>query len=186
MLCNRTVSAALILSFVALAPQGAAAKTARQVDFRSADTPPTPLQLKRAEVQENPLGRPGDELTGFLRIPDGDGPFPAAVLLHGCEGVKAFQQEWAAHLTAQGYVTLLVDSFSARGQSDRICDEVSTEKRSKLVSGRVLDAFGALDYLAKQPFVAAASAQFTAENRSMNLGGELHAPLMLLLPDRND
>lgn len=154
MLCNRTLSAVLMLSLVPLLSQAAAAKTYRQVDFRSADTPPTPLQLKRAEVQDGLLGRPGDTLTGFLRVPDGDGPFPAAILLHGCEGIKAFQQDWAAYLTAQGYVTLLVDSFSARGQTAPICDKVSTEKRSKLVSGRVFDAFGALDYLAEQPFVA--------------------------------
>jgi Polyketide cyclase / dehydrase and lipid transport len=53
-------------------------------------------------------------LRGYLRRPDGAGPFPAIVLLHGCNGFpEQLDQNWGVKITAWGYVTLTVDS--ARG-----------------------------------------------------------------------
>jgi hypothetical protein len=57
-------------------------------------------------------------LTGKLKKPKGDGPFPAVVLLHGSGGVNASRDaDWAKRLTDWGYVTLQVDSFGPRGVS---------------------------------------------------------------------
>jgi dienelactone hydrolase len=58
-----------------------------------------------------PLLRPHD--TVFR--PDGLGPFPAVVLLHGCLGVRAKDTRWAEALRAEGYVALVVDSMTGRG-----------------------------------------------------------------------
>src|SRR2546428_838236 len=47
--------------------------------------------------------------------PGGSGPFPAVVLLHGCEGVSENSRRWAQWLTEQGYVAVVVDSWTPRG-----------------------------------------------------------------------
>ena len=72
--------------------------------------------------------------------------------LHGCGGLpKAFKEGadkglWSERLAAWGYVVLAVDSFTPRG-IDNSCAGESVP--------RVADAYGALAYLARQPFVDA-------------------------------
>ena len=70
---------------------------------------------------------PDATLTSWLAKPDGDGPFPAVVLMHGCGGLERntpHQTVWrglsrhAAFLNNNGYVTLIVDSFGSRGITD--------------------------------------------------------------------
>ena len=56
--------------------------------------------------------------------PDGDGPFPAVVLLHSCIGVTRSARhlrDWAGRLTALGYLVAIPDSFSTRGHPDGLC-----------------------------------------------------------------
>ena len=54
---------------------------------------------------------PGDRIQGDLAKPDGAGPFPAVVGLHGCAGMHdTTRQRLADELVAWGYVILLVDS----------------------------------------------------------------------------
>src|ERR1700760_379763 len=58
---------------------------------------------------------PGDRIQGDLAKPDGAGPFPAVVVLHGCGGMHdTTKQRLADALVAWGYVTLLVDSYTTR------------------------------------------------------------------------
>ncbi|MGD9061864.1 MAG: hypothetical protein PVF72_15600, partial [Desulfobacterales bacterium] len=57
-------------------------------------------------------------LTGKLTKPQGDGPFPAVVLLHDCRGpMPEYEVPWIERLTNWGYVTFRVDSFGPRGES---------------------------------------------------------------------
>ena len=83
-------------------------------------------------------------LTGKLTRPEGPGPFPAIVALHGCDGMD-FDDPWAARLFAPwGYITLEVDSFGPRGRS-------STCETGALALGanvRALDAHAGKAYLA--------------------------------------
>jgi hypothetical protein len=72
----------------------------------------------------SPLTFKGSEslmLKGTLMKPKGDGPFPAVVLLHGCEGMGGAGSDaynrWASRLKSWGYLTLQVDSFGPRGDS---------------------------------------------------------------------
>ena len=53
-------------------------------------------------------------IEGKLYKPDGRGPFPALVLLHGCQGVVRQTQTWAHWLRERGYVALVMDSFGPR------------------------------------------------------------------------
>jgi dienelactone hydrolase len=118
----------LVTAALALALSGCA----RQVLFPSAST-----------------GSPAT-LVGTLARPEGPGPFPAVVLLHGCGGVVPQTRRWAQWLAAHGYVALAVDSFTPRG----ITGDCLPEGQDDLAStARFEDAFGALRHLQRQPFV---------------------------------
>src|SRR5215831_2786851 len=93
----------------------------------------------------------GDRLRGFLAKPEGDGPFPAIVALHGCSGLPASVVQGASERAiSNGYVMLLVDSFTTRA-----IDHTCTPERYAAVdiSKRMLDAYGGLLFLASLPFV---------------------------------
>lgn len=94
----------------------------------------------------------GPALPATLATPKGDGPFPAVVLLHGCNGPRARNASWAAKLVSAGYVTLAVNSFSPRGISG-LCSDVPA--MTMAIDYRVRDAKAALAYLESQPFVDA-------------------------------
>src|SRR4030042_2038735 len=93
-------------------------------------------------------------LKGTLIKPEGDGPFPAVVLLHGCEGMGEAGSDsynrWASRLKSWGYLTLQVDSFGPRGDSF-ICSNDDLMK--KYVPKRAMDAYDAQSYLAGLRFV---------------------------------
>jgi dienelactone hydrolase len=81
--------------------------------------------------------------------PAGDGPFPAVIVLHGCGGPDFHHTSWAQTLVGWGYVALVPDSFSSRGEAS-ICTKVLRIPPPV----RVVDVIAAADYLADQPFVA--------------------------------
>ena len=90
----------------------------------------------------------GERLAGTLTKPEGAGPFPAIVLLHGCSGIIDTEQGWAAELVKRGYVVLLVDSFGPRGYRE-ICTDFRRVRREE----RVQDAYRGLGWLRTQAFV---------------------------------
>jgi dienelactone hydrolase len=92
------------------------------------------------------------ELAGKLYRPEGRGPFPAVVLLHGCTGLGAGStglENVAGLLRSSGYVVLVVNSFSWRGVSN-LCGNLGG---SPTPSERVEDAMGASRYLSSLSFV---------------------------------
>jgi dienelactone hydrolase len=113
--------ACLVLAAAALG--GCAAST--RVSFPNA-TPSTPLSVP-AEAYR----------------PEGNGPFPAVVLLHGCEGISENGRRWAQWLRGQGYVALVVDSWTPRGLKETCTFTVADPPNT----ARLDDAFGALRYL---------------------------------------
>lgn len=77
--------------------------------------------------------------------PEGVGPHPAAVLLHGCYGVSNKHHQWSKTLNEWGYTTLIVDSFSLQG-IEEIC--TADDKRwQHFNQQRPKDALIALNYL---------------------------------------
>src|SRR5438874_19282 len=57
----------------------------------------------------------GDRIQGYLAKPEGAGPFPAVIGLHGCAGMHdTTKQRLVDELVARGYVILLVDSYATR------------------------------------------------------------------------
>ena len=146
-MCGKTflmTGAALALSGVIAAAHSAALAQER-VKFPSAD----------GELNS---GAP-TQLDGYLYTPDGAGPFPAVVAMHGCGGLFTLRDrsklaarnvDWGTRLSKLGYIVLFPDSFNPRGTSE-VCKQDQTLVRPGL--HRVADAYGALAWLQKQPFV---------------------------------
>jgi carboxymethylenebutenolidase len=126
--------------------------------LHAADTVPETVHFPSADGKTN--------LIGYLYRPDGAGPHPAVVLLHGRAGAysslakgvyeaKTLSKRhkfWGEFWASRGYVTLLVDSFGPRGFYEGF-GRGSYEERPSEVSEqtvRPLDAYGALAYLRKR------------------------------------
>lgn len=89
-----------------------------------------------------------ERVSGILAKPEGKGPFPAVVLLHTCSGLQSHvKHDWPNYLTNLGYVVLTVDTFGSRGYGP--CPNGMGWGYEEFTR----DAYGALDYLASQPFV---------------------------------
>lgn len=64
---------------------------------------------------------PADELARHLDehnvvlMPEGEGPFPAVLLLHACFGNLGHVDRWARTLQSRGFAAVVVNSMSARG-----------------------------------------------------------------------
>lgn len=88
---------------------------------------------------------------GSILLPQGKPPFPAVVVLHGCNGVSQNTRVWARRLASWGYAALIVDSFGSRGLA-QVCDG------SRALPGtvRAKDAFAAAAYLRSRPDIDAA------------------------------
>jgi dienelactone hydrolase len=116
----------------------ALAASIERVEFEGASQP-----LLRGTVM------PGDRIQGYLAKPEGAGPFPAVIGLHGCGGMPdTTKRKLADELVGWGYVVLLVDSFATRG-----IQHVCTRGVLDIVGKRRSDAYGALAFLAGQTFV---------------------------------
>lgn len=85
---------------------------------------------------------------GHLSRPEGPRLAPAVVLLPACSGI-ANTPDWSALLTRWGYATLMVDSFGPR-RAGSVCDQPGG---GRIGAAQVLDAYGALEHLSRQPFV---------------------------------
>ena len=92
-----------------------------------------------------------------LSRPDGEGPFPAVVIMHDCSGLgprsSGAPDRWARELVRAGYVVLIPDSFSTRGFSDGVCVDASPGRNDVAPYRRVFDAYAALAHLRTLSFV---------------------------------
>ncbi len=125
------------------------APASESVEFGSASftIEPSPFKVKQAKkkgITLEPEIYPSIPLRGLLQMPEGEGPFPAVILMHGCAGIEIWNTMWSERLTAWGFAVLNVDSFTPRGLS-YICDGSDVGSASSW--GRALDAFGARAYL---------------------------------------
>jgi dienelactone hydrolase len=93
-----------------------------------------------------------------LYKPDGDGPFPVVIALHGCGGlggrsepVQPRYRDWAEQLLKQGDAVLLPDSYGSRelGPQCRVKDHKIHARRE-----RVEDIMASRQWLVQQPWAA--------------------------------
>lgn len=107
------------------------------------------LPVAAQEAVEIPNGddRP---LNGILYRPDGPGPFPAVVALHGCGGLGARGKlgarhaDWAERLKSLGMIVLFPDSFGSRGLETQC---LVTDRTVRPNRERVADTYAARAYL---------------------------------------
>ena len=88
------------------------------------------------------------QISGILVKPEGNGPFPAMVLVHGCSGIRPNIYMWGRWFEEKAYVTLAPDSFGPRGVSE-ICTDFSRVSQAL----RYQDVYGAANFLATLPYV---------------------------------
>ncbi len=98
---------------------------------------------------QNAGGGQGGAPNYELLTPQGAGPFPAVVVMHGCDGINANTRRWADRLVGWGYAALIVDSFRSRGLSN-VCN------RGAMLPAAVRagDAIAAKNYLRSLPNIA--------------------------------
>nr|WP_326528150.1 dienelactone hydrolase family protein [Rhodoferax sp.] len=115
---------------------------------------PQAVQVPAGSLSTSPA-----PLRAFLFRPLGDeGVRPAVVMVHGCGGafgkngaLNARHRMWGEYLAGQGYVALMLDSFSARGFR-QICT-IKFSERTLKEADRTGDAYAALAYLRQLPQV---------------------------------
>jgi dienelactone hydrolase len=97
------------------------------------------------------------ELPATLIRPEGEGPFPALVILHDCSGLgprsSGAPRRWAQEMVGQGYVAIIPDSFVPRGFPDGVCTIPGSQTTAVNGYARAADAYGALAALRALPFV---------------------------------
>jgi dienelactone hydrolase len=129
---NRLFTLVVLMLLAAGCPAAAAQSAPRQVDIASGSV------ALRAELFK----------------PDGDGPFPTVIALHGCGGlggrsepVQARYRDWAEQLVKDGSAVLLPDSYGSRGLGPqcRINERRLTARRE-----RVSDILAARQWLVQQ------------------------------------
>ena len=112
------------------------------------------------------------QLIGRFEKPAGPGPFPVVIALHDCGGVYKFYSSvpaWVALLQLQGYATLRLDSFTARGHAAGICGDVNAVSSAE----RAQDALAAAYVLAGRPDVR--PDRIALIGRSHGAGGAIYA-----------
>lgn len=82
----------------------------------------------------------------YVAIPHGRGPFPAVVVLHGCEGFNAFYALTADKLAAAGYVGVAIDSVGPNAPMGACGDRQGSDVEAR-------DATRVLAWLRVQPEV---------------------------------
>jgi dienelactone hydrolase len=107
-----------------------------------------------------PVGTKGsssEQISATLMKPDGKGPFPAVVVLHGAGGLGMKSSEssrsWAQKLLGQNYVILIPDSYSSRGFPSGISFVHSPKRQEVGPFNRVKDVYAALAFLRTLEYV---------------------------------
>lgn len=94
----------------------------------------------------------GVDIPAVVGRPNGDGPFAAVVMIPPCIGLNAeMRTDWAAMLAAAGYVSIALENIKPRGMAHCI----SRGAKDRPFASWIGDAYGALDWLARQPYVDA-------------------------------
>ncbi len=96
------------------------------------------------------------QLQGYLARPEGDGPFPALVVIHEAYGLNDDIRSIARRFAGAGYVALAVDLFSGRSQAMCMARLFAGMIRNSTDHGGIRDLRAALGWLGAQPGADAA------------------------------
>jgi len=108
--------------------------------------------------QQVDIPTPERVLHAELYKPDGNGPFPTVIALHGCGGLAGHSEpvlpryrDWAERLLKDGNAVLLPDSFGSRGIGPQCRVK---ERKVRARRERVADVMAARQWLLQQAWVA--------------------------------
>jgi dienelactone hydrolase len=108
--------------------------------------------------QQVEIPAPEGVLRAELYKPEGTGPFPSVIALHGCGGLGTHSEpvlsryrDWAEWLLKEGHAVLLPDSFGSRGLGPQCRVR---ERKVRARRERVEDVVAARQWLLQQPWVA--------------------------------
>jgi dienelactone hydrolase len=111
------------------------------------DRGPEPVEIVAGE----------NALRGILYRPEGSGPFPGVIGLHGCGGLNDGAgtlappyRDWAERLAKAGFAVLLPDSYGSRGFGSQCFTRTRLVRTDR---ERVADANAARHWLQKQPWI---------------------------------
>jgi dienelactone hydrolase len=119
---------------------------------RAADAAPLPVP------HQVEIAAPNLTLHAQLYRPDGDGPFPTVIALHGCGGLGGHSEpvlpryrDWVEQLLKTGHAVLLPDSYGSRelGPQCRVKERRVLARRERLA-----DIVATRRWLAQQAWVA--------------------------------
>lgn len=124
-MARRGTTFLVLVSVFAAGCTGKAPRQAEDVD--SAAQLPITSSIPAAILGEAPPPRgetvkylTGDTMTrGYLSVPDGEGPFPALILIHEWNGLGDRVRQVADAFADQGYVALAADLYRGRTGSNR-------------------------------------------------------------------
>jgi dienelactone hydrolase len=112
--------------------------------------PPSPQQVD--------IPAPERVLHAQLYKPDGNGPFPTVIALHGCGGLAGHSEpvlpryrDWAERLVRDGNAVLLPDSYGSRGLGPQCRVK---ERKVRARRERVEDVMAARQWLLQQAWIA--------------------------------
>ncbi|MFQ5609780.1 MAG: dienelactone hydrolase family protein [Woeseiaceae bacterium] len=111
--------------------------------------------LDRYDIVRDKLKREPVAISARLDLPElaaDRTKVPAAILLHGSDGLTKLQTRYARALLERGVATLAIDSFSGRGINSTI-----GKQNSLAADAMVVDAYAALGLLSTHPRIDAES-----------------------------
>ena len=85
--------------------------------------------------------------------PEGEGPFPTVILMHGCTGIYENNWTWAKLFVEHGYAAFIVNSLAPRGLAERSIDNGVCDGSLLWGSERAGDLLATLAYVRTLPFV---------------------------------
>jgi dienelactone hydrolase len=104
---------------------------------------PAPAQDRAPPIINNDtIGELRQHQSGSILLPQGRPPYPAVIVLHGCNGVSQNTFAWARRLASWGYAALVINSLTPR-HLRQVCDG------SRALPGpeRAKDVFAGAAYL---------------------------------------
>ncbi len=102
-----------------------------------------------------PAGSNTAQREGYLVRPEGDGPFPAVVIIHEAYGLNENIKDIAHRFADEGYVALAVDLFAGRNHTVCMFRFIGQMLFSSLNNSSIDDLKSSLTYLKQQPGVDA-------------------------------
>lgn len=134
----------VMLLLLALAVPASILAQAAKTEIYSIDT----MTLTNKQILTGAKDGKPARIGGELRLPQGKGPFPAVVLVHGSGGVGSNADQWSREFNSIGIAAFLPDSFTGRGILDTRADQSQLDHL-----GMMYDAYRALELLSRHPLI---------------------------------